>query len=211
MRMIAEKLVQFTLGESLTNPNLDVDLVKPQRTRSLASLAFDGSGVAFLYDAASARAEQQRAAPKLPAVAEGSSSAVPPVARAGRIAPNVYVPATGVRPRTLYTGDIRPDTGIVFVMVGGKPGSGYAQLAAAIIDELDQRGLAAEFVADEDFHRAGMDCELCASKNSIAPCRDCLESLETTSFYRAVKLAHDTVYRSARYARDQQGNYPLGA
>ncbi len=99
-------------------------------------------------------------------MAESSSSKAPPLARAGRITPNVYVPATIIRPRTLFPDGIRPDSGIMLVMVGGKPGSGYAQLAAAIVDELDERGIAAEFVADEDFHNAGMDCGLCAIKNS---------------------------------------------
>ena len=92
MKMIAAKLVQLTFDESLMNPNLDVYFVQPKRTRSLASLAFNGSGLEFLNDAASAKAEQQRAAPKLPAVADGSSSSTtaPPLAKARRIAPNVY-------------------------------------------------------------------------------------------------------------------------
>ena len=89
----------------------------------------------------------------------------------------------------------------MFVIVGGKPESGYAQLTAAIIGELDEKGHCSRIRS-----RRGLP----QGRGSTVACRDCPESLETTSFFRTVRLAHDTVYRSARHARDQQGNYPQG-
>ena len=73
----------------------------------------------------------------------------------------------------------------MFVLIGGKPGSGFEDLAASVVDELDKLEIAVESVKDEAFHLAVTTCELCASNGKGGqPCRDCPESLEASSLFQ---------------------------
>ena len=61
--------------------------------------------------------------------------------------------------------------------------SDFEDLATSIVDELDELKIAVESVEDEPFHLAVTTCELCASNGKGGqPCRDCPDSLETSSF-----------------------------
>ena len=66
------------------------------------------------------------------------------------------------RPTKLYEAG-RRQQGCVIILLGGKPGSRLEDLASSIVDELDERYIAVESVADESFHFAVQACKLCTA------------------------------------------------
>ena len=81
-----------------------------------------------------------------------------------------------------------------------------------MVDELDARGIASEFIVDEPFHIAKpyTQCELCRQRGMTKPCRDCPDSLETTSFFQTIRETHEEVRASSRYVRDRNEHFPRG-
>ena len=59
-RHIANRLVELTVNEALTNADLDPEFQRPVRARNLASSASDGGGIRFWDDDASAKVEHLR-------------------------------------------------------------------------------------------------------------------------------------------------------
>ncbi len=59
-RHIANRLVELTASEALTNADLDPEFQRPVRARNPASLTSDGGGVRLLGDDASAKVEYVR-------------------------------------------------------------------------------------------------------------------------------------------------------
>ena len=94
--------------------------------------------------------------------------------------------------------------GIIFIRVSGKPGSCFQDLAAAIVGEFDELKTAVQWVDDEPFHEAVLDCELCLFNKSTRPCRDCPHSLATNSLFRTCRLAADRLTQSKLYWKHDQ-------
>ncbi len=221
-RQIGHRLVHLTSAEALTNYELAADYRRTTRPRNLASLNANGSGNCFLGNEASASAEHERlvyssppAVPKqqAPLIAPASPRApVAPMAKAPRLEPHVFNPSANTRPTQLYGGNVLPESGIIFILVSGKLGSGYLDLASAMIDELDKQGIASDFIDDESFHmaRPAIECELCRDRRTTSPCRSCPASLETRSFFQSIREMHDGVQGSARYHRDKEQSFPRG-
>ena len=134
------------------------------------------------------------------------------MAKAPRLEPHVFNPSANTRPTQLYGGNVLPESGIIFILVSGKLGSGYLDLASAMIDELDKQGIASDFIDDESFHmaRPAIECELCRDRRTTSPCRSCPASLETRSFFQSIREMHDGVQGSARYNRDREQSIPRG-
>jgi hypothetical protein len=80
--------------------------------------------------------------------------------------------------------------GIIIVIVGSKPGVGSEVPTKSIVQELDDYGIAAGRVSDEDFHTEPSSCALCATQGrDIALCRSCPESIEVVALTRTVIAA----------------------
>ncbi len=122
----------------------------------------------------------------------------------------INTPMITSQPNYLYGGGLLPRSGIIFAMVGGKAGSGYRAFASSMVDELDARGIASEFIDDEPFHMAKpyTQCELCRQRGMTKPCRDCPHSLDNTSFFHTIRETHAEVTASSRYVRDQDEHFP---
>ena len=69
--------------------------------------------------------------------AASTASPLQPLAKARRTVTNIYIPEAIVRPTSIYQEGVGLPRGIIFVVVGGEPGSGTGQVASQIIDELD--------------------------------------------------------------------------
>ena len=221
-RQVGHRLVLLTSAEALTNYELAADYRRTTRPRNLASLNANRSGVCYLGNEASASAEHERlvyssppAVPKqqAPVIAPAKPRApVAPMAKASRLEPHVFNPSANTRPTQLYGGNVLPYSGTMLILVSGNLGSGYLDLASAMVDELDKQGIASDFIDDESFHmaRPAIECELCRSRRAASPCRSCPASLETRSFFQSNREMHDRVQGSARYHRDREPSFPGG-
>ncbi len=221
-RQVGHRLVLLTSAEALTNYELAADYRRTARPRNLASLNASGSGICFLGNEASASAEHVRlvyssppAVPQQPAPIITTAyprAPVAPMAKAPRLEPHVFNPSANTRPTQLYGGNVLPYSGTMLILVSGNLGSGYLDLASAMVDELDKQGIASDFIDDESFHmaRPAIECELCRSRRAASPCRSCPASLETRSFFQSIREMHDGVQGSARYHRDKEHRFPGG-
>ena len=72
------------------------------------------------------------------------------------------VPKVPPKPHLLFDAAHVKAQGAIHVLVGGRAGSGFEDLTAAIVDELGALKVAVESVEDETFHLAVTTCELCA-------------------------------------------------
>ncbi len=196
-----------TFQEPLDNSDPTRGYEPTTKNRSLMQLSADGNSAQVMDDVASAKAEQERSMPKPAPMAErpSSSTSNPPRARARRIEPNVFVPHIANRPFQLYGGGLRPNSGIMFVMMGGKSGSEYHSLATSMIDEPDARGIACGLIDDETFHMAqpAAFCDLCKQRGLTQPCRECPASIESSSLFQTIREAHDEIRNSERCVRDK--------
>ena len=155
--------------------------------RRKATLTPGGADVAFIDVAASAKAGQAKAVltpyVDLPRAAPAAPAAA---------APTGYVPKARTDPAVFY-GDNEKPADILFIMVSGKPGSGFEHLASLLVDEFDALRIAVESVADESFHEYVTDCGLCLRNKITPPCRSCPHSLESRSLYQTCRVAAEGV------------------